>query len=317
MKLNKLISQYIDFRKSLGSPFRNSGYMLKAFCREMGKNIEAEDVTEDSVRAFLACTGPMTRTWHQRHCTLNVFYRYAISRGYIKKSPLPVNLPKLPPAFVPYIYTHKELHHLLDAVFTFQVTHKPLIVPTVIHALLLLLYGTGLRISEALSLTIGDADLTMSVLTIRESKFFKTRLVPMGPQLASEMRKYAEWRKKEGFSQSQKAPFFISRHGAPLNKNTISNMFRRICNKTGIKRTDGARYQPRLHDLRHSFAVNRLIEWYRQGEDVQKMLPYLSVYMGHICLISTSRYLTMTPELLNEANKLFEDYALKGGRDEK
>jgi integrase len=91
----------------------------------------------------------------------------------------------------------------------------------------------------------------------------------------------------------------------------MENVFRRICEKAGICRTDGARYQPRLHDLRHTFAVHRLTAWYKQGADVQKWLPVLSVYLGHHYLAATSVYLTMTPALLHQANLRFENYALK------
>ena len=92
---------------------------------------------------------------------------------------------------------------------------------------------------------------------------------------------------------------------------TLQATFKRLRDHTGIHRTDGGRYQPRLHDLRHSFAVHRLISWYQQGANVQQLLPNLSVYLGHVNVASTQVYLTMTPELLQEANARFERYARK------
>jgi integrase len=94
---------------------------------------------------------------------------------------------------------------------------------------------------------------------------------------------------------------------------TLQANFRRIRKRADIRRLDGARYQPRIHDLRHTFAVHRLVAWYREGADVQRWLPHLSVYLGHVCLASTSVYLSMTPELLEEASMRFEKHALKGG----
>ena len=105
------------------------------------------------------------------------------------------------------------------------------------------------------------------------------------------------------------APFFISRDGRAIHQCTIEDIFQRIRGKADIRRTDGARYQPRLHDLRHTFAVHRLIAWYKQGADVQKWLPVLSVYLGHTYLAATSVYLTMTPTLLDQANRRFQQYA--------
>lgn len=312
MKLYTLISQYVAQRKSLGAQFRNSEYLLKAFCRAMGNDIDVADVQVEPTRVFLAGSGPLTLTWHTKHVALRGFYHYAISRGYVTHSPLPTIVPKQPPHFVPYIYTHDELRRLFAAVYTFQKKHS-LIVPKIIQALLLMLYGTGLRLNEALSLTMANVDLAQAVITIRETKFYKTRLVPMGPQLAHAMRKYVAWCGRERYSLRSDAPFFKTRHGEALNKDTVEGVFERIRTKAGIKRMDGARYQPRLHDLRHTFAVHRLTAGYHERTNVQRLLEQLSVYLGHVCIMSTSRYLTMTPELLNEANARFERYALKGG----
>lgn len=311
MKLHLLIDQYVAFRKALGERFRTNEVILKAFDHAIGNEADVTDVQTGRVNAFLAGTGPITSSWHVRHNALLGFYRYALSRGYVAESPLPTTMPKRPPPFVPYIYSHEELRRLLQAVSTYQ-KNRSCLKPYVIHALLLLLYGTGLRLREALRLTLADADLDQAVLTIHETKFFKTRLVPLGSQLNQEMVCYAARRRQEGCSQNQDAAFFTGRQGKPVNMSTVENIFQRIRKKAGVERTDGARYQPRLHDLRHSFAVHRLTAWYREGADVQKLLPQLSVYLGHAYLAATSVYLSMTPELLHEASVRFERYAWKG-----
>lgn len=112
-----------------------------------------------------------------------------------------------------------------------------------------------------------------------------------------------------GYSLNNEAFFFGTKGNKRLKRSAIDVIFQKIRQKAGIKRNDSARYQPRLHDLRHTFAVHRLVQWYKEGADVQKMLPLLSVYMGHTHIASTSVYLTMTGELLQEAGKLFEQYA--------
>ena len=177
--------------------------------------------------------------------------------------------------------------------------------------LLLLLYGAGLRISEALSLTLADVNLTAGILTIRESKFYKTRLVPISPALTGVLATYVAQRAKEHPAQPD-AALFLTRTATPVVRHTAENIFRRLRVSAGVIRHDGGRYQPRLHDLRHAFAVHRLVSWYRQGADVQRLLPQLATYLGHLHIAATQRYLTMTPELLHEAGQRFERYAREG-----
>ncbi len=125
------------------------------------------------------------------------------------------------------------------------------------------------------------------------------------------MGQYAAQRKEAGHTQSGSAPFFVLRRGAPVSIQIVEQAFTRLRRYAGVGRADGARYQPRLHDMRHSFAVHRLTSWYRQGADVQKLLPQLATYLGHVSIVATQVYLTMTPELLHAASVRFEQYAFK------
>lgn len=176
--------------------------------------------------------------------------------------------------------------------------------------MLLLLYGTGLRRGEALRLSVADVDLTNALLTIRDTKFFKSRLVPISSDLTRVLSDYARWRAATHPS-AEPTLFFVGRHDKPLHHWKLQDAFERLREHAGVRRTDGGRYQPRLHDLRHTFAVHRLTEWYRQGADVQRLVYHLSVYLGHARLVHTQAYLTMTPELLQQAGASFERYARK------
>ena len=309
MRLHTAVSQYIAYRKSLGECFLTNETILKRFVRETDAKTNLSDVSPEFVNNFLSGTGPITSNWHGKYQALSGFYRYALSRGYVKDSPLPTAIPKRPQSFVPYIYDVKELQALLDASLIYP-KNRSQIRPKTIRSLLLLLYGAGLRIREALLLTLADVNFPQKLLTIRQTKFRKSRLVPISDELVQGLAKYHRYRQQQKFSQNPEDPFFINRKGGGLNQNAIENIFRRIREKAGIRRNDGARYQPRLHDLRHSFAVHRLTKWYQEGEDVQKLLPVLSVYLGHTYLAATSTYLTMTPTLLEQAGRRFERYAL-------
>jgi site-specific recombinase XerD len=309
MRLKAAIAQYVAFRKSLGAHFKRAEGTLNAFCRYLGEEINVADVQAEQVQTFLTGTGPITRNWQSKHGALNGLYRYAISRGLVGASPLPATAPSLPERWPPYIYSPDELRRLFNA--TTAACPKGLckLEPHTLRTILILLYGAGLRVSEALALSLADVDLAAALLIIRETKFHKTRMVPLGPDLHQVLAQYTATRAAAGHSQSGTAPFFVLRRGGPVQRPLVESRFKGLREYTDVKRIDGAHYQPRLHDLRHSFAVHRLISWYQQGADVQKLLPQLSTYLGHVHLSDTQVYLTMTPELLGEALTRFERYA--------
>jgi site-specific recombinase XerD len=304
MKLQTLIEQYITFRKSLGELQNTNAISLRAFGRSIGADVNVTDVSEAQVASFLAGTGPRTLNWHVKLSVLRPFYEYAVSREFVATPPLPTTIPKRPAAFVPYIYNREDLMRLLNAIAANP--RNSCLASMTTRAMILVMYGSGLRIQEAIDLNQSDVNCDELLLTVRQSKFGKTRLVPIGPQLCKVLSQYACQVKPTALAD---APFFIAKSGARVKADTFQHQFRFLCEYAGIRRTDGARYQPRIHDLRHTFAVHRLTSWYRQGADVQRLLPHLSVYLGHVHLRATQVYLTMTPELLQEACKRFETYA--------
>lgn len=310
MKLKELITQYVAFRKSMGEDFESAESLLNTFCRRMGMEIGVGEVRAERVQAFLDGTGPVNRYSRRKYDTLRGLYRYATSRGFVDHVPLPTTVPKMPERFLPYIYNQDELQRLINPTAPDQVGFRKL-EPHTLRAILLLLYGAGLRVGEAVAPTLEDVDLSGAVITIRDTKFHKTRLVPIGLKLTQAMAQYAAQRKESGHSQSADAPFFVLRRGAPVSVQIVEQAFTRLRKCAGVGRADGARYQPRLHDMRHSFAVHRLTSWYQQGADVQKLLPYLATYLGHVSIAATQVYLTMTPELLHAASVRFERYALQ------
>lgn len=311
MRLDVAIANYTAYRRALGERFKTQADWLRSFCRTIGGEKEVSDILPEQVNTFINGTGPVTLTWHSKYDALAGFFHYALSRGLATASPLPTIKPPRIVSFVPYIYTHDELRRLLSAASTYQ-TRRTFMDPYMMQTLLMLLYGAGLRISEALSLRLADVNLEEAVLTIRDSKFFTSRMVPIGSLLNKKLQQYAALRHQGGAAQTTDAPFFVKYNGQGVSKHNVEYAFPLIRRKAGISRTDGGRFQPRMHDLRHTFAVHRLTSWYREGKDVQKLLPQLSVYLGHRHLANTSVYLTMTAELLTQASERFERYALKG-----
>jgi site-specific recombinase XerD len=306
MNLAQVVHDYVSLKQSMGSRFRTEATILKAFCKAVG-DIAITDVELRQVTSYLAGSGPVTRYWHRKYEALTGFYRFALGRGYVALSPLPKTVPKRPEPFRPHIFPEQELRRLFKVAGELEAPRMALQGAT-LRPLLLLLYGAGLRISEALALTLADVDLSANVLTIRESKFYKTRLVPVGPRLTAALTAYADDRRRQGHVKDPAHPFFVTRTDTAVTRGMAESAFVRLRSIADIAREDGARYQPRLHDLRHTMAVHRLVAWYREGADVQRLLPQLATYLGHVDVAATQRYLTMTPELLEQASRRFERY---------
>ncbi|MCA9183667.1 MAG: tyrosine-type recombinase/integrase [Planctomycetales bacterium] len=307
MKLYALVETYIGYKRSLGMRFRTDANTLRAFSRAIGE-VAVDDVTAEQVLAFIAGDGPVTTHWRQKYRILGSFYRYALGRGLATACPLPTSVPQFPPPLTPYIYSVNELERLLAATDTLHVPHSPLHA-TSMRTLLLLLYGTGMRIGEALALTLHDVDLVQQILTIHNTKFFKSRLVPIGPRLTVVLRDYAYRRCQLPMPAGEASAFIATRTGKRWHYRNVNNYFRRVRQAAGIHRESSARYQPRIHDIRHTAVLHRVVTWYQRGANVQRILPHLATYLGHVDVASTQRYLTMTAELLNEANLRFEQYA--------
>jgi len=309
MKLSEIMDIYISFKRGLGVRFLTDAKRLHAFCRAVG-DVEISDVDPDLVVAYINGQGPVTAYWHHKYKVLNRFYRFAINRGYAASSPLPVAIPKKnPQSFVPYIYSQKEFHAIVVNAPQVCLYRNSKLQGDTFSIMLLVLWGTGLRIGEALRLKMKDVNLEDNLLIINDTKFFKSRIVPMDPHLTQELSKFLAMRRKRPCPKNEESVVFCTRRGEPIPHDSAERHFRKLCEKLDVRRTDGARYQPRIHDIRHSFALNRLLSWYRKGADVQRLLPHLSTYLGHVSLASTQCYLTATSELLTEASLRFERYA--------
>jgi len=202
----------------------------------------------------------------------------------------------------PYIFTQEEVQQLLAVALSFSSPKAPLR-PLTLYTMLALAYCAGLRMGEIVHLVIGDVQLEEGLIEIRDTKFFKSRILPLTSSVLDALRKYLNARRLSGANTAADSPLFWH------NKNgyayiTANHLLRRVLRKAGLKPKAG-RVGPRIHDLRHTFVVHRMLAWYREGVDVQARLPYLWTYLGHRDLHSTIVYLTVTQELLQEASERF------------
>lgn len=208
----------------------------------------------------------------------------------------------------PYIYTDEEIIRILDAARQHPTTPRYALKPHTLYCLFGLLSVTGMRLTEALNLKSEDIDWQQGVLTVSRAKFQKSRLIPLHQSALQELRVYIKRRNRFFAERPWRRPvnrIFVSTHGGALRSNDAGEDFRMLTRQIGLREA-GASRGPRIHDLRHRFAVSTLLRWYRQGKNVDPLLPVLSTYLGHVFITGTYWYLTCTPELMEAAGKRLE-----------
>jgi integrase/recombinase XerD len=301
--LGPAMNQLLVIRRSLGYSDRTLPSYFASFDRYLVAHVGVGTwLTRATAEAWVASDpnlAPASRSY--RLSTLRILARYLIQQH--PETYVPGPAPGLTSRFRPHIYTPAEIQSLLKEASLL----KPMdsLRPRTFVTLIGLLYCTGLRVSEALGLRLADVDVNEGLLIVRNAKFHKTRAVPLQSNAKEAVAAYVDARRQYRHRTDSDAPFLVNEWHRPCSYGTVVATFLAISRRVGIR---GAPCQrgPRLHDLRHTFAVHRLLSWYRDGGDVQARLPLLSTYMGHVCLVSTQVYLNITSELLHEAAQRFQ-----------
>lgn len=293
--------EYLRLRRALGYKLVEPGRTLPRFAAHL-EATGTEFVTVDAALAWAlepdVPPGSVVRP--MRMLVARGFARYMAgidSRTEIPPSGL---LPFRQRWRAPFIYSDADIVALMGQAR--RVIPEPLRAAT-FETLIGLFASTGLRIGEAIKLDRGDIDWSEGVLLVRESKFMKSRHVPLHESTLQGLRRYARWR-DELCPNVREASFFVSLRGTRLLRTSVEKVFRVLCESSGVGAD--APLPPRVHDLRHTFAVKTLLGWYRDGTDVQARLHSLSTYMGHRQPRSTYLYLSAAPELLAYAAGLLE-----------
>lgn len=204
----------------------------------------------------------------------------------------------------PYIYSPADVLRMLDVARTYPSPRAPLR-PLSMYTMLLLAYCAGLRRGELARLDLGDVELRGGTITIRQTKFFKTRILPLPDSVVVELRAYIDARRRAGGSQDARSGLFWHERGdGHYTPEMITWLLADVIRRAGLKPLRG-KAGPRVHDLRHSMVVNRILEWYRTGIDPQDRLPFLATYLGRRDINSTLVYITVTQDLLHYANERF------------
>jgi len=297
--LQEAIQDYLALRRSLGFKLKRHSHFLEEFA------LFLEQAGESRITARLAlqwATQPkqiQQSEWAARLSVVRGFARYWSATDPTTEIPPEGLLPYRHRRAKPYLYSDEQIHQLLEAAKNMPAQHS--LQPWTYHCLFGLLAVTGLRISEALNLRSTDVDWSVGILTLRDSKFGKSRLIPLH---ASSLKVLSDYRARRDllFAHRKTPYFFCSRREGRLDEGQVRRVFYVISRQIGIRGASASR-GPRLHDFRHRFAVQTLLHWHRTGEDVRRRLPILSTYLGHGHVTDTYWYVTGTPELMAEVGQ--------------
>ena len=290
--LRDVAEDYLRMRRALGYKLEIQGLLLDGFVSYL-EDIDAVTVTIENAVAWATLpAGADPSYWAGRLSVARQFARHLQTLDPACEVPPPQLLPYRSRRAIPYLYAPEEITALLDAAGKLG----PPLLAANYQTLIGLLSVTGLRLGEALRLDRVDVDQRHQLLRVLDSKFGKSREVVLHESTVRALDAYGRLRDQR-FPQPRCEAFLVSLRGTRLRKTCIHHMFARLVRTAGLK-PRSSRCRPRLHDFRHGFAVRTLLEWYRDGLDVQARLPLLSTYMGHVNPASTFWYLTAAPELL-------------------
>ena len=293
--LRSALRDYVTLRRSLGAKFHAAEQRLKHFVKFMEER--GASVITYPLALEWAMQPPARRaTWALRFADARGFSRYLHGLD-ARTEVLPMRVLAFSGRAKPYLYTETEITRLLEAAFALPPATA--LRRWTYCCLFGLLAVTGMRIGEALALRWQDVDLEQGVLTVRGTKFGKTRLVPLHPSTRTVLRRYARERDAR-VNPPRSDYFFVAERGGRLLHQYVWRVFIRLSWMIGL-RAPTDHHGPRIHDFRHRFAVQTLVNWYRSGEPVEKLLPALSTYLGHVCVQDTYWYLSACPELMGHA----------------
>ena len=309
------IQNFINLRRLSGTDYQSQAQLLGYFDRFMvEEHLSEPRITQEITEHYLESFSHLApRTRHNRFCVLRQLCEYMARNdpeGYV---PEPLKVIPSQGAHQPYIYQNSEIQALLAAAS--ELPPENSLRPHTYRTLLGVLYSTGIRIGEALALNLEHFHSQEQMLYIAEGKFRKARWVPLSASTSQALEQYVRKRLKMR-PCSPDSPLFLNQRSCRLHHCTVNQTFRHLLRQCDIHHRKHT--GPRIHDIRHTFAVHRLLAWYRDGQDVNARLSWLATYMGHVDVHSTQVYLRATPELIEQVDHRFHNYYLhqvksKGG----
>ncbi len=306
--IGPVILRYLDLKRALGRNADTLQYRLVQLdgflAGETAKDLDSEtfDTWCSSLDHLAAST---RRSRMQTVYQLCLFRRRSEPTCFL---PDPNLFPPLPPRPRPYIFSEEDIRRILLLADGLEPHPSSPLHRQVCRIAVVLLYTSGLRRGELVRLRLGDYDPAEHVLLVRESKFYKSRLVPLSEDAVADLGRYLDDRRRPHFPCGDDAPLLLHRHGALTGYSGpgLGRLLRKLFRAADVCTSAGR--SPRVHDLRFTFAVHAMLRWYRAGVDVQARLPALSIYMGHASVVSTQYYLVFLDAIAEAAGDRFEEH---------
>jgi len=292
MNLSGAVEIYVRRKRKEGLLFISGSKTLGTFCDQIGDSSISEIKTQH-ISAFLDRRPSAVTSWRVNHSLLRRFFEYWAARDAMAPVLMPPNRPPVQRSFVPHIYTRDEIRRLMRAIPKCQGSLACRLGKQTLRCAILLLYATGARVGEIANLRVCDVDPKRGYISIGGGRFGRSRTIPIGPDLRANLNSYLGFRHQKRLTNDR---LFVTRDGRPATAGTLRNRFQRLRVLAGVQSRNGARGEPRMHDLRPSFAVHRIASWIKSGADLNRMLPALAAYMGLVGLTATERYMALTPE---------------------
>jgi integrase len=304
------VADFLAHKRALGRKYRTEEATLRLLLVFAAQHAveDLHQLTPGLLEEFVA-SRPRQRARSFNHLVgiLGCFLDWAVTQQRLEASPLRRTLRRETARRLPFLFDAAQARQLLEAATALPDNPRATGRGVTYCGIFVLCYGLGLRAGEACGLRLGDVDTARQLLVVRGGKFGKSRLVPHGPRIGELLARQLERRRVVG-AREPSAPLFSFDGRRSVNPGSASQTFHRLVLGLAFPVPDGVA-PPHLHCLRHSFAVGCLLRWYRDGLDPSTRLYQLSTFMGHVDPASTAVYLTITPQLLAEANRRFEAFA--------
>lgn len=302
--LGPTIADYVSLKQALGRRYDGERRILASL--DAFLTAQSSDLSADTFTRW--CQTQEHLTSGVRRHRMRVVRNLLLYRRRREPScfvPDPLLFPQLHQPVQPYIFAHAEIARLIDHANSLPASRDCLLRPELFSLAITLLYTAGLRRGELLRMTVGDYDQREGTVLVRQSKFHKSRLLPLSADGSDQLDRYLHARRARRLPMSPETPLVWNARsgGRAYTAVGFGHVMRRLLEAARIRKPDGR--LPRVHDFRHAFAVHALLRWYRAGEDAQAKLPLLATYMGHVSIVSTQYYLTLTEPLAHAASERF------------
>lgn len=309
--LTDTVERFLEHKRAIGRKYLSEEAELRLLVRfaQQRRITRIDQLTAAVLEDFFASRARgRPRSFNHLVGVVACLLDWAVNHSMLMVSPLRTRRRRTSPDRLPFLFDITQARRLLDAAAALPDNPRAVQRGPTYHALFALCYGLGLRAGEVCGLRIGDVDVGRGLLVVVGGKFGKSRLVPHGPRIAELVAAQVDRRRADGPELDPDAPLFTFDGHRCIHPGTASQTFHHLVPSLHLPVPAGVS-PPRLHSLRHSFAVGCLLRWYREGVDPSSRLFQLSTFMGHVDPVSTAVYLTITPALLEEANQRFEAFA--------